>query len=87
MRNRGVIALWLPVVNPRSTHRVGAGTMLPKFEQDAIEDCYRRAAEARRIADAATDPDTKSDFLELERRWLFVAYGYETGANGPSWQV
>jgi hypothetical protein len=40
-------------------------------------ECYRRAAEARRIADVATDPSTKADFLEIEQRWLFLARSYE----------
>jgi hypothetical protein len=35
---------------------------------DALE-CYRRAAEARDIANNTTDPITKADFLQLERRW------------------
>jgi hypothetical protein len=51
--------------------------MLEQFRADAIHDCYRRAAEARRIADAASNPDTKSDFLELERRWLALVGGFK----------
>jgi hypothetical protein len=38
-----------------------------------IEECYLRAAEARRIADAAADPVTKAEFLEIEQRWLSLA--------------
>jgi hypothetical protein len=52
--------------------------MLNRFSADAIRDCYNSAAEARRAADAATDPDTKFDFVELERRWLFVARCFES---------
>jgi hypothetical protein len=48
---------------------------------DAIHDCYRRAAEARRIADAASNPDTKSDFLEFERRWLALVVGFKSDAE------
>jgi hypothetical protein len=39
---------------------------------DALE-CYRRAAEARDIANNTTDPITKADFLQLERRWRSLA--------------
>jgi hypothetical protein len=41
-----------------------------------IEECYRRAAEARRMAEM---PDIASaeraDLLEVERRWLSLARG------------
>jgi hypothetical protein len=52
--------------------------MIEQFRSDAIQDCYRRAAEARRIADVATSSDTKSDFLAFERRWLSLARGFES---------
>jgi hypothetical protein len=52
--------------------------MIQKFRSDAILDCYRRAAEARRTADAAVNPDTKSEFLDFERRWLSLACGFES---------
>ncbi len=51
--------------------------MLRTFREQAIQECYRLAGEARRTADAATDPDTISDFLQFERQWLFVARSYE----------
>jgi len=51
--------------------------MLQQFRSDAIQDCYRRAAEARRTADEATSPATRSDFLYFERRWLSLARGFE----------
>jgi hypothetical protein len=38
-----------------------------------ILECYRLAAEARRIADAATDQFERADFLEVEQRWLSLA--------------
>jgi hypothetical protein len=50
--------------------------MLEQFTSDAIHDCYRRATEARRIADTATNPDTKSDFLQFERWWLALATSF-----------
>jgi len=46
---------------------------------DEIAECYRRAAECREKADAASAPEAKRDFLELERSWLFLARSYELG--------
>jgi hypothetical protein len=51
--------------------------MLEQFRFDAIRDCYDRAAEARRSADAASDAHARLDFLEFERRWLALARGFE----------
>jgi hypothetical protein len=34
------------------------------------EDCARKAA-------AQTDPNLKENFLDIERRWLFLARSYE----------
>jgi hypothetical protein len=45
--------------------------MAQDFGEEPSRECYRRAADARRIADLATDPSTKADFLEIEKRWLF----------------
>jgi hypothetical protein len=50
--------------------------MLHKLS-DEIRECYRHATEARLKADAATHLPTKEDFLDLERRWLFLAHSYE----------
>jgi hypothetical protein len=36
-------------------------------------ECYRRAAEARRMADATTNRPAKADFLAIEQRWLSLA--------------
>jgi hypothetical protein len=43
-------------------------------------ECYRRAAEAHDIANNTTDPITKADFLQLERRWRSLAQTYESAA-------
>jgi len=69
--------------------RMGEVVMLEEFTSAAIHDCYRRATEARRIAEAATNPDTKSDFLQFERRWLALAGGFssECSANNPDFAV
>jgi two-component sensor histidine kinase/PAS domain-containing protein len=42
-----------------------------------ISACLDRAAEAARKAEAIDDPAGKSDFLELEGHWLFLARSYE----------
>jgi hypothetical protein len=51
--------------------------MLEQFRSDAINDCYRHAAEARRTAETTSDPHTRSEFLQFERRWLSLARGFE----------
>jgi hypothetical protein len=51
--------------------------MREQFRLDAIRDCYSRAVEARRSADAASDAHARLDFLEFERRWLALAHGFE----------
>ena len=48
-----------------------------KPRSGAILDCYRRAAEARRMADRVTNRLEKEDFLAIEHRWLSLARSYE----------
>lgn len=38
-----------------------------------VDECYRRAREARRSAEMASMPSQKTHFLELEQRWLLAA--------------
>ena len=38
-----------------------------------IEECHRRACEARRSAETASMPSRKANFLEMEQRWLLAA--------------
>jgi hypothetical protein len=38
-----------------------------------IDECYRRAREARRSADMSSMPSQKTHFLDLEQRWLRAA--------------
>jgi hypothetical protein len=47
--------------------------MPKKSRSGAILECYRRAAEARRMADGATNGLAKADFLAIEQRWLSLA--------------
>ena len=49
----------------------------PRGKRGAILDCYRRAAEARRMADRATNRLEQEDFLAIEQRWLSLARSYE----------
>jgi hypothetical protein len=48
-----------------------------KSRSGAILECYRRAAEVRRMADGATNRPAKADFLAIEQRWLSLARSYE----------
>ena len=51
--------------------------MPKKSKSGVILECYRRAAEARRIADRATNRLAKADFLAIAHRWLSLARSYE----------
>ena len=51
--------------------------MPKKPRSDAIREFYRRAAEARRMADSAANRPAKADFLAIEQRWLSLARSYE----------
>jgi DNA-binding NarL/FixJ family response regulator len=46
---------------------------------DKVKLCYERAAEARERADETLDPEAKTDFLNVESRWLLLARSYELG--------
>jgi hypothetical protein len=52
------------------------GSLVPKKSRSGVIlslECYRRAAEAQRMADAATNRLAKADFLAIEQRWLSLA--------------
>jgi len=51
------------------------------MSREIVQECYRRAAEAKRIADDASTPSEKANFLEIEHRWLFLARSYETSRD------
>jgi hypothetical protein len=63
------------IIVPRWRHQLTHSTsplglvMLEQLRSDAIWDCHRRRAQARPIAEATSDPHTRSHFLEFERRW------------------
>jgi len=50
--------------------------MLQKLAEKVAE-CQRRAREARETAERASDSVTKTDYENLERRWLLLAESYE----------
>ena len=42
-----------------------------------IRECLQHAEDCVRKAAAQTDPKLKENFLDMERRWLFLARSYE----------
>jgi len=50
--------------------------MLLKLSNE-IRECHLHAEECRRRAEAAIDSSTRTDFLEMEGRWLALARSYE----------
>jgi hypothetical protein len=47
-------------------------TALNNFNEQ-IRECYQRAVDGTRQADAQNDPKVKQQFLELMRVWLLLA--------------
>jgi hypothetical protein len=56
------------------------GVMREGLSAYEVLECYRRSAEARRMADAAATSAEKTDLLEVERGWLALAPSY--GSQG-----
>jgi hypothetical protein len=50
--------------------------MLNNLSQQ-IRECLRHAEDCARQAAAQGCPKLKADFLDMERRWLFLARSYE----------
>ena len=44
---------------------------------EQIRESLRHAEDCARQAAAQTGPNLKKDFLDMERRWLFLARSYE----------
>jgi hypothetical protein len=42
-----------------------------------VADCYERAGESRARAAAAANENDKTEYLEIERRWIMLARSYE----------
>jgi hypothetical protein len=45
--------------------------------REDIRECYQLADDCARRAEAEADPQLRQDFLDMERRWLFLARSYE----------
>jgi hypothetical protein len=56
--------------------------------REDIRECDQLAADCARRAKAEPDPQLRQDFLDMERRWLFLARSYEftrrIGRSAPS---
>jgi hypothetical protein len=50
---------------------------MPNNLDQQIGECLRHAQDCARLAAAQTCPKLKQEFLDMERRWLFLARGYE----------
>ena len=50
---------------------------MPDNQSEQIRECLRHAEDCARKAAAQTCPKLKDDFLDMERRWLFLARSYE----------
>jgi hypothetical protein len=50
--------------------------MLNKLSGEIVE-CYQHAEGCARRAESEPDPGLRQDFLDMERRWLFLARSYE----------
>ena len=50
--------------------------MLQSLSQQ-VRECYQHAEDCRRKAITQNDPGLRTDFFELERRWLKLARSYD----------
>jgi hypothetical protein len=55
-----------------SLQRFSAGHL-----SEDIRECYQLAKDCAVRAKAEVDPQLRQDFLDMERRWLFLARSYE----------
>jgi hypothetical protein len=76
--NRALPLPPLPSSHPTCDARIARRSTLPGRDRiqagsAPVLECYRRAEEARRMADAATSPFERADFLAIVQRWLSLA--------------
>jgi len=50
---------------------------MPSNRVQEIRECHQQAAHCAQQAEAQNDPKVKKQFLELARRWLLLARGYD----------
>lgn len=55
--------------------------MRQKLKAETILECYRFAAQARHMAETATNPFERADLIEVEERWLSLARSPRTLAR------
>jgi hypothetical protein len=55
---------------------IAVPAMLQNLSEE-IRECYLRAEQCKRLAEAASTPNEKADYLAMERRWLSMAQSYE----------
>jgi hypothetical protein len=53
------------------------GCVTLKAIKTEIEECYELARGCAEKAKAEADPQRRQEFLDMERRWLFLARSYE----------
>ena len=46
---------------------------MPNRLSQELAECYQHAGDCARQAAAQTDPETKRNFLDMERRWMSLA--------------
>jgi hypothetical protein len=52
---------------------------------EAVRECLQCASECRRVAESASDARIRSDFLDMERRWLKLAESYQFAERISCW--
>jgi hypothetical protein len=63
----------------RALARSAVASALLQNLSDKIRLCYERATEAKERVHEIHDAEAKTDFLNMERRWLLLARSYEFG--------
>jgi len=67
---------WYKICCTRPAEPCGVGVVLNNLSAQ-VGGCLQHAEDCARKATAQTDPQLKQDYLDLERRWLFLARSYE----------
>jgi hypothetical protein len=52
---------------------------------ESVRECLRKAEECRHVAESAPDEQTRSDYLDIERRWLRLAESYQLSDRASRW--
>jgi hypothetical protein len=70
-------ALSLLLAQDQSVPKMEGHPLMAGENSYSVEECYRRANEARRLADSpGIPPEEKADLIAVERRWLALARSY-----------